>query len=70
MRTGLAAIVISCGHRETLTSCGAVVSDSNISDFGRIGYTYSAGVAVAGVGVTVEHNRIQRGYHLGTVLAF
>ena len=46
-RTGLAGVVVSCGDRETLSPCNAVIADNNISNFGMIGYTYNAGVALA-----------------------
>lgn len=62
--TGLAGVVMSCGDRKSLTSCGGLASDNSITDFGRHQYTYSAAVAVAGVGVTVANNRVKGGYHL------
>ena len=64
-RTGLAGVVVSCGRRRTLEACNALVSDNHISNFARWGLTYQPGIALAGVGVVVEHNRIERGPHLG-----
>jgi beta-D-xylosidase 4 len=64
-RTGLAGVVVSCGRRRTLEACNALVSDNHISNFARWGLTYQPGIALAGVGVVAEHNRIERGPHLG-----
>jgi hypothetical protein len=64
-RTGLAGIVVSCGRRQTLEPCNALISDNHISNFARWGLTYNAGIALAGVGVIAAHNRVEQGPHLG-----
>lgn len=67
-KTGLKGISVSGGDYQTLTSCGHIVENNEISDFGRTVKTYESGITVGGVGITVRNNLIYNGPHAGMIV--
>jgi hypothetical protein len=54
---------VTGGIRASLTSAGNYVRNCDISRFGRWSWTYKPAVDLAGVGHTVEHNRLHGAPH-------
>ncbi len=67
-KTGLKGISVSGGDYQTLTPCGHIVENNDISDFGRTVKTYESGISVSGVGITARNNLIYNGPHAGMIV--
>jgi hypothetical protein len=64
---GEEAIILSGGDRKTLTASGNFAINNGIHRYARIARTNRAGIALAGVGCRVAHNRIGHAPHQGVV---
>jgi len=59
--TGAHGIIVSGGDRNTLQASGHVIHNNQIHHTGTVILTYSPGVEINGVGVTVTHNLLGQG---------
>jgi hypothetical protein len=59
--TGAHGIIVSGGDRNTLQASGHVIRNNQIHHMGTVILTYSPGVEINGVGVTVTHNLLEQG---------
>jgi len=64
---GASGITLDGGDRATLTHGGLVVEDCELLRFARLERTYRPGIAIAGVGHVVRHNRLGEAPH-GAIL--
>jgi len=60
---GCGGVTVGGGDEASLTPAATVLSNSVISDYGRISRTYHPGIAWYGVGLTVAYNEIHNGPH-------
>jgi len=67
--TGSAAVAVSGGDSATLTSSGHVIHNNHIHNMSTVIMTYTPGVEVNGVGVTVAHNLLEQGAHNAITIA-
>ncbi|MCA9150337.1 MAG: right-handed parallel beta-helix repeat-containing protein [Planctomycetales bacterium] len=63
--TGHTALRVEGGDRATLTPANHHVSRNHIHHFGRATHGQTAGVAIEGVGIAIDHNQIHDGPHTG-----
>lgn len=61
--TGAAAVTVSGGDIKTLKSSGHVIHNNHIHHMSTVIMTYTPGVEVNGVGVSVTHNLLEQGPH-------
>jgi hypothetical protein len=67
--TGASAIAVSGGDRNTLQASGHVIYNNHIHHMSTVIMTYTPGVEVNGVGVTVTHNLLEQGAHNAITIA-
>jgi Right handed beta helix region len=67
--TGAAAVAVSGGDRATLKASGHLVYNNHIHHMSTVIMTYTPGVEVNGVGVTVAHNLLEQGAHNAMTIA-
>lgn len=66
---GASGITLDGGDRTTLSAGAHVVEDCELLRFARLERTYRPGVAIAGVGHVVRHNRIGEAPHVAILFA-
>jgi len=59
--TGAHGVIVAGGDRKPLQTSGHVIYNNHIHHMGTTILTYSAGVEINGVGVTVSHNLLEQG---------
>lgn len=67
--TGAAAVAVSGGDRATLQASGHLIHNNHIHHMSTVILTYTPGVEVNGVGVTVTHNLLEQGAHNAITIA-
>ena len=66
--TGGGGVIVSGGDKNTLIGSGHRIYNNHIFQIGTTLLTYSSGLAVHGVGVTVSHNLVEHGPGTGILL--
>jgi len=61
--TGAQGVVVSGGDKKTLQASGHVIHNNYIHHMSTVILTYTPGVGVSGVGVTVSNNLLEQGPH-------
>ncbi|MCE1228359.1 MAG: right-handed parallel beta-helix repeat-containing protein [Firmicutes bacterium] len=61
--SGETGIYVTGGDRPTLTRSDHGIEDCEFEGFGRFAYTYSPGIRLSGVGITVRHNLFHDATH-------
>jgi len=59
--TGAHGVIVSGGDRNTLQASGHVIHNNQIHHIGIMILTYSSGIEINGVGVSVTHNLLEQG---------
>ncbi len=59
--TGAHGVIVSGGDRNTLQASGHVIHNNQIHHISTVILTYSSGIEINGVGVTVTHNLLEHG---------
>ena len=67
--TGSSAVTVSGGDRASLTASGHVIYNNYIHHMSLVVMTYTPGVEINGVGVTVSHNLLEQGAHNAITIA-